>query len=253
MSTTKSFLVFGICFAVTVLGSFLLFRTSSANSNAPTQINKAPIVQRHVEPEPTPKPKQDRFFSLNDYQKVQFGMMACEINLLTGCAVMGKEIGSGGGGGHRFESFIWQNPDGSNMIGSFVDGRLTNKAQSGLKYTFDDRDSEVLQRDLKASGDAIIKLANDLKRMEDPTSDEAKEREALGRISAWIARHTKTPEERFDEKWNHDVHGVPYPPNRTATEFDRLAKKELSPDDYKLFARINEPSRKPTDREKITR
>jgi hypothetical protein len=76
--------------------------------------------------------------SKSEYDQVNQGMSYSDVVGVVGQD--GQEISSSGTEavpgvmeGHAFKMYQWQNPDGSNMIGTFDNGNLINKAQAGLQ------------------------------------------------------------------------------------------------------------------------
>lgn len=68
--------------------------------------------------------------TMSEYQRVQPGMSVDEVNRIIG--INGIETARSEAGGFAVVIYVWKNSNGSNMMASFSQGKLTTKAQSNL-------------------------------------------------------------------------------------------------------------------------
>ncbi len=68
--------------------------------------------------------------TLAEFERIEPGMTLAQVNEIVG--VPGKLIADGQAGGVRGQVYSWKNPQGSNAIVEFKDGKVAAKAQAGL-------------------------------------------------------------------------------------------------------------------------
>ena len=74
--------------------------------------------------------REKQRLTLTHFLTVESGWLKVDIDGLTGFRNKGQLVSQSG----PFQSYTWQNPDGSNMVATFEHGRLARKAQFGLRY-----------------------------------------------------------------------------------------------------------------------
>ncbi|MCE5197741.1 MAG: hypothetical protein ABFD54_12825 [Armatimonadota bacterium] len=73
---------------------------------------------------------EEKVVTIGEYNQVRTGMTTGEVESIVGSS--GEEAASGGDCENHCRIVSWQNSDGSNMIVTFQNGAVSDKAQSGL-------------------------------------------------------------------------------------------------------------------------
>ncbi len=85
---------------------------------------------RDIQTPPTPQPLRKALVSMSHYNQLSPGMSYTEVVQLVGDP--GTQLSYQELAGYVTYSYSWQNPDGSNLLITFQNHRLVNKAQSML-------------------------------------------------------------------------------------------------------------------------
>lgn len=115
--------------------------TISIKSSAPAKVNqpdekllKTPINDNSGADQllniDTELPQEDRLITLDKFNRIQKGMSVAQVEKIFG--VSGKIIAENSSGESVGRVYSWQNPEGSNAIIEFKDGKVVAKAQAGL-------------------------------------------------------------------------------------------------------------------------
>ena len=106
----------------------------SAASTAKATPTSPPAPTEAAEPEPEPQPEPQRKsgrITFAMFEKVESGMTLAQVQEITGSD--GELMSEAEFAGFKSTSYQWANWGGSNMIVMFQNGRVTTKAQAGLR------------------------------------------------------------------------------------------------------------------------
>ncbi len=109
-----------------LLGALLRLRVQPAPAPQP----QTPVVVPVPAPTATTSTPSPGTLTLANFERVQEGMDLAAVKALLG--PNGQAIAETEVAGSKAQVFSWKNPDGSNAIVEFRDGKVTAKAQAGL-------------------------------------------------------------------------------------------------------------------------